>query len=60
MFNTRGTPLSDENQSESTGVGGSLTNAFVAQLEGEKDLEETEDSYLFSVTFARAEFNPDD
>lgn len=57
--NTRGTPLGEELDNDSTGIGTRLMRAFVMQLDGVEEVEDLPDSYRMVVRFRPAEFVPD-
>lgn len=58
IANTKGTPVGgipDEIIS-SSGLGRRLMQAFVTQIEGESEVTETDNSYIYDVVFARRDF----
>lgn len=57
--NTRGTPLGEVLDNDSTGIGTRLMRAFVMQLDGVEEVQDLPDSYRMVVRFRPAEFVPD-
>lgn len=56
LQNTKGTPLYDS-ETEGSGLGKSLINAFAVQIGGRIEIEETETSYKLCIEFAIQEFD---
>lgn len=59
VYNSR-VPLPEgiaSEEDDSTGLGARLMRAFVTQLDGQMDLDETPDGYRVTVTFQRQEFD---
>lgn len=56
LLNTTGVPLSDV-QTEGSGLGTSLIEAFAAQIGGRVEVEETDISYKITVEFSIQDFD---
>ncbi len=58
LQNTKGKPLYDV-ETEGSGLGTSLINAFAAQIGGKVEISETEEAYQISIEFSIQEFEPE-